>query len=41
MADVRNAASLKVLGRIGMTKTVVAPNDEGVLCQFHIMERPQ
>jgi [ribosomal protein S5]-alanine N-acetyltransferase len=40
MADVRNAASLKVLGRIGMTKTVVEPNDDGQMVQFHIMRRP-
>lgn len=41
MADVRNAASLKVLGRIGMTRTKVEPSDEGMLVQFHIMERPK
>ena len=40
MADVRNAASLKVLGRIGMTKTVVEPSDDGQMVQFHIMRRP-
>lgn len=40
MADVRNAASLKVLGRIGMERTVVAPNDHGQVCQFHILRRP-
>ena len=40
MADVRNAPSLKVLGRIGMTKTTVEPSDEGMLVQFHIMRRP-
>jgi ribosomal-protein-alanine N-acetyltransferase len=40
MADVRNAASLKVLERIGMTRTEVAPSDEGMLVQFHIMKRP-
>jgi [ribosomal protein S5]-alanine N-acetyltransferase len=39
-ADVRNAASLKVLGRIGMTKTKIETTDEGMLCQFHIMVRP-
>lgn len=41
MADVRNAASLKVLERIGMTRTRVEASDEGMLCQFHIMVRPQ
>ena len=41
MADVRNAASLKVLERIGMTRTRVEASDEGMLCQFHIMERPR
>ena len=40
MADVRNAASLKVLERIGMTRTEVAPSDEGQMVQFHIMMRP-
>jgi [ribosomal protein S5]-alanine N-acetyltransferase len=39
MADVRNARSLKVLERIGMTRTVVA-SDEGMLVQFHVMRRP-
>lgn len=41
MADVRNLASRKVLERIGMTKTKVDLNDEGMTCQFHIMVRPQ
>ncbi len=41
MADVRNEASIKVLGRIGMIKTEVQPNDYGMICQFHILERPQ
>jgi RimJ/RimL family protein N-acetyltransferase len=40
MADVRNAASLAVLGKIGMQKTHVAANAEGQLCQFHILKRP-
>ncbi len=40
MADVRNTASLKVLERIGMTKTEVSPSDDGVLVQFHVMRRP-
>jgi RimJ/RimL family protein N-acetyltransferase len=39
MADVRNTASLKVLERIGMTKTEVLPSD-GVQVQFHVMRRP-
>ena len=41
MADVRNLASRKVLERIGMTRTTVDLNDEGMTCQFHIMVRPQ
>ena len=41
MADVRNAASLAVLGKIGMVKTAVMANDHGQLCQFHILRRPQ
>jgi len=40
-ADVRNAASLTVLERIGMTPTKVETSDEGMMCQFHIMVRPQ
>lgn len=40
IADVRNAASLKVLERIGMERTVVAPTDRGQICQFHILRRP-
>jgi RimJ/RimL family protein N-acetyltransferase len=39
MADVHNTASLKVLERIGMTKTEVLPSD-GVQVQFHVMRRP-
>ena len=37
-ADVRNTASLAVLGRIGMEKTHVAVIDEQP-CQFHIMRK--
>jgi len=40
MADVRNAASLKVLDRIGMARTHVGDNPDGQLCQFHISRRP-
>jgi [ribosomal protein S5]-alanine N-acetyltransferase len=40
MADVRNTASLKVLGKIGMIKTEVTENDHGQLCQFHVYHRP-
>jgi [ribosomal protein S5]-alanine N-acetyltransferase len=39
-ADVRNAASLKVLGKIGMTRTKVEVTDDGMTCQFHVMVRP-
>jgi ribosomal-protein-alanine N-acetyltransferase len=41
LADVRNAGSLKVLDRIGMTRTHVGtvPGDSQV-CQFFIHERP-
>jgi RimJ/RimL family protein N-acetyltransferase len=39
-ADVRNAASLKVLGRIGMTVTHDGPNDEDHLVRWHIYNRP-
>jgi RimJ/RimL family protein N-acetyltransferase len=38
-ADVRNTASLAVLGRIGMEKTHVAVIDDQP-CQFHIMRKP-
>jgi len=41
LADVRNTASLKVLDRIGMVPTGIGPNDHGMICQFHILERPQ
>jgi RimJ/RimL family protein N-acetyltransferase len=37
-ADVRNAASLKVLARIGMEKTHVAVVDDQA-CQFHILRK--
>jgi ribosomal-protein-alanine N-acetyltransferase len=39
-ADTRNAASLAVLGRIGMVMTRVELEPNGLLCQFHIYERP-
>lgn len=40
MADVRNAASIKVLRGIGMTPLGQQPNDDGQLCEFHIYRRP-
>lgn len=40
LADVNNAASLKVLGKIGMTKTHVGLAPKEQLCQFFIHERP-
>ncbi|MEO7223958.1 MAG: GNAT family N-acetyltransferase, partial [Devosia sp.] len=39
-ADTRNAASLKILRRIGMTETHQEP-DEGRMLQFHILRRPE
>jgi RimJ/RimL family protein N-acetyltransferase len=41
MADVRNAPSLRILSAIGMMTTEIAPTDQGGLCQFFIMRRPQ
>ncbi|RYE10601.1 MAG: N-acetyltransferase [Hyphomicrobiales bacterium] len=40
MADVDNAPSLKVLDKIGMTRTHVGPYDDGRIFQFYIMRRP-
>lgn len=40
MADIRNAPSLAVLGKIGMEKTHVAVDHIGITCQFHIYHRP-
>src|SRR5690606_21338928 len=40
MADIRNAPSLAVLGKIGMEKTHVAQDHIGITCQFHILRRP-
>jgi RimJ/RimL family protein N-acetyltransferase len=40
MADTRNAPSLAILDKIGMTRTRVEANDEGQHCQFFIYERP-
>ena len=40
MADIRNAPSLAILGKIGMEKTHVALDYAGINCQFHIMRRP-
>jgi RimJ/RimL family protein N-acetyltransferase len=39
-ADTRNAASLAVLRKIGMVPTKVEVEPGGLLCQFHIYERP-
>jgi RimJ/RimL family protein N-acetyltransferase len=41
IADVRNAASLKVLGKIGMSKTHVGYAPKVQLCPFHILRRPR
>lgn len=40
VADVRNEASLKVLERIGMSRTHVGMSHEGHYCQFFIHRRP-
>ncbi|MEQ1771386.1 MAG: GNAT family N-acetyltransferase, partial [Devosia sp.] len=40
LADVRNTASLKILGKIGMTKTHVGYTPAQQLCQFFITKRP-
>lgn len=40
-ADTRNAPSLAVLGKIGMVKTRVEVEPNGLLCQFHVCERPK
>lgn len=40
MADTRNAPSLAVLEKIGMAKTHVEIDTNGLLCQFHILRRP-
>jgi RimJ/RimL family protein N-acetyltransferase len=40
-ADTRNAPSLAVLRRIGMVPTRVEVEPNGLLCQFHIFERPR
>jgi ribosomal-protein-alanine N-acetyltransferase len=39
-ADTRNAPSLAVLGKIGMTKTHIETEPSGLTCQFHIYRRP-
>ncbi|MCW5720872.1 MAG: GNAT family N-acetyltransferase [Devosia sp.] len=39
-ADTRNAPSLAVLTRIGMEKTHIETEPNGLLCQFHILRRP-
>lgn len=40
MADVDNGPSLKILDRIGMSRTYVGPYDDGRIFQFFIMRRP-
>jgi ribosomal-protein-alanine N-acetyltransferase len=40
-ADTRNAPSLAVLRKIGMVPTRVEVEPKGLLCQFHIYERPK
>lgn len=39
-ADTRNAPSLAVLRKIGMVPTRIETEPNGLLCQFHIYERP-
>ena len=38
-ADIRNAASLRVLRGIGMTETRVEQDVYGLTCQFHVLTR--
>ena len=38
-ADTRNAASLRILQAIGMTKTHIAEELNGLTCQFHILRK--
>lgn len=40
-ADTRNTPSLAVLRKIGMVPTRVEVEPNGLLCQFHIFERPE
>ena len=40
MADTRNAPSLAVLGKIGMVRTHVETEPDGLGVQFHIYQRP-
>jgi RimJ/RimL family protein N-acetyltransferase len=40
MADVRNAASIKVLRKIGMTPLGQRWTEENHFCEFHIYHRP-
>jgi RimJ/RimL family protein N-acetyltransferase len=40
IAHVDNHASLRILERIGMRRTHVAPMDTGLVCQFFTLERP-
>ncbi|WP_169195911.1 GNAT family N-acetyltransferase [Devosia sp. MC1541] len=39
-ADTRNAPSLAVLAKIGMERTHVDIEPNGLTCQFHILKRP-
>ncbi|MGV8832329.1 MAG: GNAT family N-acetyltransferase [Devosia sp.] len=39
-ADTRNAPSLAVLTRIGMVRTHVETEPGGLVCQFHVYNRP-
>jgi ribosomal-protein-alanine N-acetyltransferase len=39
-ADTRNAPSLAVLAKIGMERTHVEVEPNGLTCQFHILKRP-
>lgn len=39
-ADTRNAPSLAVLQKIGMVPTRIETEPNGLVCQFHIYERP-
>ncbi len=39
LADTRNTASLRILGAIGMTKTHLDQDPNGLFCQFHVFRR--
>jgi len=40
MVDMRNEPSMRVLDKIGMSRTHVGPYDDGRMFQFHMLRRP-